>query len=718
MENKENIEDLSANELVDRLQSELDAQGNGSRRSLQGRKSVARKSLGPQEGRKSLFNQSGRRKSQAGRRSLHAPPELENSSGPSAGGTCGPAEGRIRSRSFGPSHEQEMQTNDDGADVMSLASDVNPQTFKQLLHDLEAQYDSDIAALQANCDRLEGEVRAIKASIESNSSFVSAPDADAPALQNPPVERISSSSGETEKQTSAADAAFMLAQLPKNTHTYDVASRRRHGRLRRLRTLLQSTSFEMGIGLLILANVIVMAFDMQYKGFDAGHALKFSGMDQSAAQRWPMAKEIISVLDVLFTLAFSVELIARILAFGPKFFLGLFNWLDFVVVSLSAMEVIAVSLPGNTTVLRLVRLGKLARGLRLIRMSKVLDSLHLLLKCIAASVSMLLWSLLLLAVIQCTAGMLIGQLVAGYIEDNNNAAIESLETRQSIFRYYGTFSFTMLTMFEVLFANWTIPCRLLVDHVNEWYMMYFIIYRCLVGFCVLNVVSAVFVQQTMRVAAEDQDLFVQQKMRATEKYTKKLKHVFNLLDTTGDGVIEEEEFMELLNTPTMAYFMAQLELESTDFLSLFKLMDVDDSGEVTVEEFMEGCKRLKGTAKSVDLALVLAHTARMNSKLDNLLGCQDQFGWGYGAAGSVDVAKRFSVASNFSAMSTGSLTGTLGEGAKQKLAPAPQTINESDEDAESEMETVSPIKDAKNFGVGNVTSIIPGSVGAGTAMRS
>ena len=73
----------------------------------------------------------------------------------------------------------------------------------------------------------------------------------------------------------------------------------------------------------------------------------------------------------------------------------------------------------DNEVLRLVRLAKLARGLRVVRMARIMDSLNLLplapdpwhvialrLKSIGASVSMLMWSMLLLAVIQCTAGHL------------------------------------------------------------------------------------------------------------------------------------------------------------------------------------------------------------------------------------------------------------------------------------------------------------------------
>ncbi|CAJ1441944.1 unnamed protein product, partial [Effrenium voratum] len=71
-------------------------------------------------------------------------------------------------------------------------------------------------------------------------------------------------------------------------------------------------------------------------------------------------------------------------------------------------------------------------------------------------------------------------------------------------------------MFEVLMANWAPACRVLVDNVDEGYALGFVVYRCLVGFAILNVVSAVFLQQTMKVAAADQDVALQQRQLAAE----------------------------------------------------------------------------------------------------------------------------------------------------------------------------------------------------------
>ena len=41
----------------------------------------------------------------------------------------------------------------------------------------------------------------------------------------------------------------------------------------------------------------------------------------------------------------------------------------------------------------------------------------------------------------------------------------------------GTFTRTFLSMFEIMFANWSPPCRVLVEHVSEWFSIFFLLYR-------------------------------------------------------------------------------------------------------------------------------------------------------------------------------------------------------------------------------------------------
>ncbi|CAE7662524.1 unnamed protein product, partial [Symbiodinium sp. CCMP2456] len=202
----------------------------------------------------------------------------------------------------------------------------------------------------------------------------------------------------------------------------------------------------------------------------------------------------------------------------------------------------------------LLRIGKLVRAFRMVTMSSVLNSLQLLIKCLVASRDMLLWSFCLLTFVQCVAGLVLATLCRDFIEEESNDP----EVRGEVFRYYGTFTRTILSMFEIMFANWGPPCRVLVENVSEWFSIFFLSYRCVLGFAVLNVVNAVFVQQTMKTASSDEELAFRQKEKDIALYNRKVKKLFKTIDSSGDGAINLEEFSKLVKSPKLQFWMSQL----------------------------------------------------------------------------------------------------------------------------------------------------------------
>merc|ERR1711933_623182 len=107
----------------------------------------------------------------------------------------------------------------------------------------------------------------------------------------------------------------------------------------------------------------------------------------------------------------------------------------------------------------------MGRGVRLAKMSKVLDSLQLILKCITSSVATLSWSLCILFVTQCIVGMIVSQFAIDYVNDRSNHE----ESRLEVFRYFGTFSLSMISMSEVHLANWAPVVRVLLDNLGIWH---------------------------------------------------------------------------------------------------------------------------------------------------------------------------------------------------------------------------------------------------------
>eukprot|EP00439_Symbiodinium_sp_Y106_P004228 s195_g1.t1 len=260
-------------------------------------------------------------------------------------------------------------------------------------------------------------------------------------------------------------------------------------------SIFESDGYELVIGGLILVSVMVLGLQLQYQGYLIGHALSYPRMEESPIEVWQNIPVVLRWVDRSFTAIFVVDILLRVIFVGGRFFKRVFNWIDLTVVICCVLEdVFSDEFPFDAPFLRMLRFAKVARALRVLRHAQFLGSLHLLLKSVRASVEVLFWSLCLLLVIQCIAGMLLMQLLQTYLQDSSIDA----SVRREVFRYYGTFSATLLTMFEVLFANWAPACRILVDNVAEVFSIGFIVYRCLVGFAVLNVVSAVFLQQTMK----------------------------------------------------------------------------------------------------------------------------------------------------------------------------------------------------------------------------
>lgn len=359
---------------------------------------------------------------------------------------------------------------------------------------------------------------------------------------------------------------------------------------------LQSSKYEVCVATVMILNVLWMALEAQVYGYFDANNSGLTVYSLVPPEQRPLCDSILAAGDILFASVFVVDVGLRIVLLHLKFWKNWVNYLDILVTAVSLVEIVIWLLPLDAAFFRLVRFGKLARTLRMVTMTSILSSLQLLTKCLAASIDMLFWTFCLLTFMQCVAGLAVNTLCRSYLNDDSR----DLEIRKQIFRYYGTFTRSLLTMFEVLFANWGPPCRLLVDNVSEWFSLFFLMYRCVIGFAVLNVVGAVFVQQTMKMANSDEELAFRQKEKETASYARKVRKLFSHMDDSGDGALNVEEFAKLVSSPKLNFWMSQLELEYHDLLSLFEFMDNGD-GQITLTEFIEGSTRLRGSAKALDV---------------------------------------------------------------------------------------------------------------------
>jgi len=374
-----------------------------------------------------------------------------------------------------------------------------------------------------------------------------------------------------------------------------------NGCLGRLKRFVNGAVFESSFAILIMVNTLMMAMESQYNGIDTGWTVGYPASVSSAVETWPGAAEFFVVAEWIFGICFTVELVLKVMVLGKRFCSDIWNFIDTtIVVSWFMTVAMLFPMPIDPMLLRLARLARLLRLLRLIRKIRLFDSLYLMTTAMRGSFSVLLWSVVLLALVQMLLALFLQSLLEVYILDEKHPEAARLE----VFMFYGTFARTMLTMFEMTLGNWMPPCRALVENVSEWWMLFSLAHKLIIGFSVVSVITSVFIQETFKVATIDDKIMIMSKERARKTHINKINALFGYADKDGNGVIDFNEFQTVFSDVRLRTWLAAMELDVRDTIQLFELLDVNCDGVINVKELVDGVSRLKGTARSYDLASV------------------------------------------------------------------------------------------------------------------
>merc|ERR1712039_246314 len=86
--------------------------------------------------------------------------------------------------------------------------------------------------------------------------------------------------------------------------------------------------------------------------------------------------------------------------------------------------------------------------------------------------------------------------------------------------------------------------------------------------------------------------------------------LFMRLDQDMSGSISIDEIEEHLQDPAVRDFFRLIDVDETEAQCLFDILDNSGDGTIDLEEFLNGCLRLQGQAKSLDL-FILTRDTRM-----------------------------------------------------------------------------------------------------------
>jgi len=245
---------------------------------------------------------------------------------------------------------------------------------------------------------------------------------------------------------------------------------------------------------------------------------------------------------------------------------------------------------------------------------EIFDNLVLMVKGIQASTPVLIWVVVLLGPVIACISLAMTFTLVDFIQDVTKPQKERIEC----YAYFGTFSRSMLSMFEVTFGNWQPHCRFLYANVDERWALFFMFYKLFMGIAVLRVVYGVFLHVTFRCTNSNEELLAAQKAREDRKFARKIHEMFEHFDTDGTGSLSKEEFHEIAQDVHAQNLLVALDLKVKDAELVFDLADAGGDGDLSAEEMIEGFKSLKGFARSIDVGAIMHLQNKCMLKIDRL----------------------------------------------------------------------------------------------------
>jgi len=379
-------------------------------------------------------------------------------------------------------------------------------------------------------------------------------------------------------------------------------------------------SMDVGMMIVMFLNLLCIGVHTHWRGTVALHALD----KRDTSEGWAHAELVFALLDHTFNVIFIAELLVRLAVYRCAFFCtGFTNIFDALVVVLTSIEAyimqpLKVGSSQSFALSRLARafrIFRIFRVLRVFRYAQKLSELRVLTMTLASSASALFWSVMMLAIIIVAGGVFMAQTLENYIIDSTGED----ETRWWVYRHYGNAARATYTLFEATFSgSWPTLARPLIENVSSGFAVFWIIWNVVITFAVLRVIGAIFLSQTIKLANNDAEMLMLEKMREKENFCKKIRCFFAEADTSCDGMLSADEFNAMLANPQVITWLQVLDLEIHEVTELFHLLDNDGDELVSLDEFIGGALRLKGHARATDSIAIMHHQTKLTAYVKNL----------------------------------------------------------------------------------------------------
>jgi hypothetical protein len=259
-------------------------------------------------------------------------------------------------------------------------------------------------------------------------------------------------------------------------------------------------------------------------------------------------------------------------------------------------------------IIRILRLGRLLRALRVIESFK---DLWKLVAGILRSTRTVASACILIFIT-----LYVFALVGVEVVRKDQTLLDDETTRELVLSHFDSVFGCLLTL--VQFANADSIAGLYdpMIRVQPGLVFYFGTVWIVVTILLMNLVTAVVIQNAIDIGAEDAEAAATEKRKRLEKMVPLLKQAFETVDRSSDGMLQIDE-VELLCNLSLPRELKEI-MAKDRMRDLFKSLDTDGSGDVSMGEFVKGVCHIALSEVPIETTQMLSMMRIQSKVLDQL----------------------------------------------------------------------------------------------------
>jgi len=229
----------------------------------------------------------------------------------------------------------------------------------------------------------------------------------------------------------------------------------------------------------------------------------------------------------------------------------------------------------------------------------------LLLRGLMDSIRVLFWTVMVIMFVTYIFAIMGMVMISKELVERRDIAAEAgdesnLKELDELLEFVGGLDLMMSLLVQLLtLDSWNFLVRRIVKQMS-WAWMYFYSYIAVAVFVLMNLVTAIIVENAVATSRNDEDHALKAREKKQRAELSQLQSLFEIMDVDGSGTISWAEFKGAFEDPDIAKKWKLLDFEADECRELFGLLD-DGDGEIETTEFFEGLSKMKGQAQSKDI---------------------------------------------------------------------------------------------------------------------